>query len=286
MPLRVALVAAVLFAGSAFAAKKTPPKTPPPVEEKKEVAPPPKVEPEPEPAPKKSAPVEEKKTAEQKSEPERKPLDADQKARANFMDVDRIGVSLDLFGEASRMSGEQWINQFRADESFDYSAGPLAASLYVMFHPWDHVRFGPGVRFLGNYGGGGNNGFTFGYLTELYIQGEYALRAFELVDFVIGGRFGASVLFPGEDFATEIRRLQDQGAAVWSLPRIGWVGGLNVGLRRKIAGNFYGRLDLGGQLGHQWLFATDQIVDGLRFRKYWSNDIRRLGVSLGVEVAF
>jgi hypothetical protein len=94
------------------------------------------------------------------------------------------------------------------------------------------------------------------------------------------------VLFPGEQFGEEIRRLQSQSADVWSLPRLGWVAGVNVGLRRQLAGALYARLDLGGQLGHQFLFATDQIVDGLRFRKHWGNDIRRLGATLGIEVAF
>jgi hypothetical protein len=149
--------------------------------------------------------------------------------------------------------------------------------------PFERVRVGPALRFMGNYGG---DRFNFGYLTEGYLLGEFSLRAFEQVDVVFGGRAGVSVLFPGEEFSDEIRRLQAQSADVWSLPRLGWVAGLNVGLRRKLVGALYAKLDLGGQLGHHFLFMTDQIVDGLRFRKFWGNDIRRLGATLGVEVAF
>lgn len=197
---------------------------------------------------------------------------------------ERIGISLDVMAEGSRMSGEQCINNFCSDESFDYSTGPIAASLYVLFQPWQRVRFGPLVRIHGNYGGGGN-GITFGFLTEGLLVGEWSIRAFERFDVVLGGRAGMSLLIPGEEFAAEIRRLQAQGAAVWSLPRVGWVGGLNAGLRRQIAGRLYGKLELSGQVGHQWLFATDQIVEGLRFRKNWGTDIRRLGATVGVEVA-
>jgi hypothetical protein len=194
--------------------------------------------------------------------------------------IERVGVSFDYFGEASRMSGEQWINNFRSDESFDYHAGPAASTLYVLLHPTERIRFGPLLRFLGDYG----ERFTFGYLGEVALYGEVSMRAFEQVDIAISARAGASLLFPGQNFSSEIRRLQSQNADVWNVPRVGWVGGLGVGARRKLAGNFYARLDLSGALGHQFLFLTDQIVDGLRFRKYWGNDIRRLQVSIGFEV--
>lgn len=264
----VVLVAAV----PALAQKKKsppPPPPPPPVETKSEA----KVEPKAE-------------AKRDDSPPPSVALDHSQDAPpAQVASVERVGVTLDLWGESSRMSGEQRINNTLLDESFDYGAGPLAASIYVLFQPWKSVRFGPSVRFMGNYGEGGGNGFTFGYMIEPTVLAEWSLRAFEKFDVVLGGRVGGSVLFPGEEFATEIRRLQAQGADVWSVPRIGWVAGLNAGLRRQLAGRLYGKLDLGGQVGHQWLFSTDQIVEGLRFRKFWGNDIRRLGVTLGVEVA-
>lgn len=202
-------------------------------------------------------------------------------AREGFT-LDRVGVGLDLFAESSRMGGEQWINNYRTDESFDYSAGPLAANVYVLANMTERIKAGPGLRFLGNYG---TNRFTFGYLGELYAQAELSLRAFEEVDAVFGARGGLALLVPGEQFADEIRRLQAQQADVWSVPRVGWTAGASVGARRKISAKLFARLDITGSLGHQFLFATDQIVDGLRFRKYWGNDTRRLGVTLGFEIA-
>lgn len=267
----------------------------PSLAQKKKSQPPPKDAPPVEaPAPKKKE-IQEKKTIE---EPKPAPveakkdddapviLDHSQDARpANIGWPERVGLSLDLYTEGSRMSGDQCINNFCADESFDYGAGPLSTSVYVLFQPWQRVRLGPQVRFLGNYGDSGGNRLTFGYQFEGSVLTEWSLRAFEKFDVVLGGRAGMSFLVPGEEFAAEIRRLQAQGAAVWSVPRLGWVAGLNAGLRRQIAGRLYAHLQLGGQVGHQWLFATDQIVEGLRFRKNWGNDIRRLSVSLGVEVA-
>ena len=195
---------------------------------------------------------------------------------------ERIGVLFEYFGEDSRMNGEQWINDFRADESFNYGVGSAASTVYLLW-PFGRFRWGPGARFLGNYG---SNDFRFGYLTQLHAQGELSLPAFEKVDVVFGALAGLTVLFPSDDFSEEIRRLQAQNAGVWSVPRLGWIAGLNVGARRNIAGHLYGRFQLDGQLGHQWLFATDRIVDGLRFRKYWGTDIRRLGAALGIEVTF
>src|SRR4051794_39807087 len=129
---RVAFLLAVALAGSALAAPKKQPKSPPPPPvttpdaDKRE--PPPELTPV-----EKSQPEAVEKPA-KKEEP--KPgaatgagalSDSPDKAKKEVAAIDRIGVSLDLYGEASRMTGEQLVNQFRADESFDYTAGPLAA---------------------------------------------------------------------------------------------------------------------------------------------------------------
>jgi hypothetical protein len=283
--MRALLLVVLLVSVPALAHKKksTPPpkETPPPAATVKET--PKKEEPKPELVPP-PAPISDAKRDD--APVASVALDHSQDAPpTNVASPERIGVSLDLWGEGSRMSGDQCINNFCSDESFDYGAGPISASLYVLFQPWQRVRIGPQIRFLGNYGDNSGNGLTFGYQFEGSAVGEWSYRTFEKFDVVLGGRAGMSVLVPGEEFAAEIRRLQAQGAAVWSLPRLGWVAGLNAGLRRQIAGRLYGHLDLNGQVGHQWLFATDQIVEGLRFRKNWGNDIRRLGVSLAVEVA-
>lgn len=198
----------------------------------------------------------------------------------------RIGVMLDLFGEGSRLGGEQWINNTRLDQSTEFGHGAASVTGYVLFQQTERLRLGPAVRFFGNYRSNANRGFQFGMLTEALVLGEYSLPAFERFDAVFGGRAGVSILVPNSDFANEISRLQEQGAGVWSVPRAGWTVGANAGVRRPIAGNVFGRADFNVGLGHMYLFHTDEVVQELRFRKFWGIDQLRVGLTLGAEVAF
>ncbi|MCI0673026.1 MAG: hypothetical protein L0Y64_21465 [Myxococcaceae bacterium] len=204
---------------------------------------------------------------------------------------DRIGVGVDYFGEGSRMEGSQAIQGIAQDESFDYGAGGLSATVWLMTQPLERVRVGPGVRIFGGYGGQSGREYRFGLLNELFLMGEYAHPAFERFELVLGGRAGVALLFPGDDFAGEIERLQASGADVWSVPRVGWLVGASVGVRRHMVGNLSLRLDALGQLERVYLFATDSRVSvgdagELRFQKFWSTGVRRLGLTLGVELGF
>jgi hypothetical protein len=222
--------------------------------------------------------------ADPKSSPdEAKPLTAHvSKGKSRWM-IERIGVSLDLASESSHMSGYQSINQFRSDESFDYSPTLLAGSVYVLSHPYEHFRFGPAVRFIGKYGG---DRFTFGYLVDCLAIAEFSFHVVEQVEAIVGLRAGVSILFPGKDLSQEISRLRAQGAGVWNVPRVGGIGEVTVGARRKLLGSLYARLDANGQLGYQFVFSTDNVNNGLRFQKSWSNNIHRLGLTLALEVVF
>jgi hypothetical protein len=108
----------------------------------------------------------------------------------------------------------------------------------------------------------------------------------EQVEAIVGLRAGVSILFPGKDLSQEISRLREQGAGVWNVPRVGGVGEVTVGARRKLLGSLHARLDVNGQLGYQFVFATDNVNNGLRFQKSWSNNIHRLGLTLALEVVF
>lgn len=198
---------------------------------------------------------------------------------------ERIGAALDLWLDASQMSGEQSINASRLDESFDYGAAGGSVSAWALFQAKEHVRAGPGLRVYGNYGSGDNPDFLFGFLSEAFLMGEYSLRAFEKVDAIFGGRAGLAVLFPGQKFGEEIARLQRDGVGVWSLPRLGWLAGFDLGARRKMIGQLSLRADVIGQYEQLFLFADDELVDGLRYQKHWSTHSIRLGLLIGVEVA-
>jgi len=80
------------------------------------------------------------------------------------------------------------------------------------------------------------------------------------------------------------RTLRREGVDVWGVPRAGFVAGLNVGTRRRMGENLWLRADLLWQYRQLFLFATDQTISGLRFRKNWSADGMTLGLNLGVEL--
>ncbi len=200
----------------------------------------------------------------------------------------RLGVGADFFGESSRLVAEQWINQFRGDESFDYSSGTFfSGTAWLLFPVSSHLRFGPGLRVLGNYSSAGRQDFSFGLLTEGFGQAELSFRTFERFELVISGRAGLAVLVPttGSDFGREIDRLQAQGVGVFPGPRLGWLAGLSVGMRRKMTDWFHLRADLLGQHEELYLFATDQTISGLRVQKWWRTSGWRFGLNLGAELA-
>jgi hypothetical protein len=199
----------------------------------------------------------------------------------------RLGLGGDLFFESSRMTGEQTINASRTDESFDYSSlGFLSATAWMntpVPSVSERVRVGAGLRIFGNYAAGGGQEFGFGLLNEVFVNGEYGLPVADKMELVLGGRAGLSFLIPGRKFQEEIRRLQEQGVSVWSVPRVGWLAGPSVGARRQMSERIWLRADLLAQAEQQYLFATSQEISGLRFTKTWSTLALRLGLNLGAE---
>jgi outer membrane biosynthesis protein TonB len=201
----------------------------------------------------------------------------------------RVGVGLDLFTERARMTGQQSINDFQRDESFDYKSATFLAATLSLSIPApileDRARIGGGVRLFGNYSAGGDRRFGFGLLNQAFVLGEYGLPFADKMEIMFGGRVGMSLLVPGRDFDQEIDRLQVQGVGVWSVPRVGWLAGLSAGWRRRMSEHILLRADLSGQLDKLYLFSTDETIEGLEFSKSWSTFGLRLGLTLGVEVA-
>lgn len=206
----------------------------------------------------------------------------------------RIGLALDLFGESSRVAGEQRIDASRRDESFDYgSATFVSATTWLMFRRGERFSLGPGVRLYGLYSSNDRD-FLFGLLTDAFLAAEYNIPVAPKWEVLFGGRVGLSVLFPGGDLVTEINRLRNEGADVWNVPRVGYLGGIHGGARWRVFERLSLRADLKGQYGQMFIFATDQNVQVVvgdventyRFRKSWSTYSLRLGLTLGVELAF
>jgi hypothetical protein len=201
----------------------------------------------------------------------------------------RIGVGLDLFIEDASLTGSQTINDSVINESFEYGSLRFLSATLTMSVPApiaaERARIGGGVRLYGNYGADRNSGYEFGLLNQAFVTGEYGLPVADRMEILFGARAGFSLLIPGRDFMEEIDRLQDQGASVWSLPRVGWLGGLSAGARRKMSEKILLRAELSGQLEKLFLFSTHEDIEGLQFDKAWSTFGLRLGLTLGAEFA-
>jgi hypothetical protein len=263
-----------------------------PVAESKPAAEPARAAPEPKPVAE-SKPAAESKSAAPRSAPLARAAPAPTPAPAAGSGRLRIGVGGDLFLESSRMTGVQGINASRIDESFDYnSLGFVSATAWLntsVPSVSERLRVGAGLRIFGNYAAGGGRQFGFGLLNEAFVNGEYGLPVADKMEVVFGARAGLSFLVPTDsqeaNLAGEIRRLQEQGVAVWSVPRVGWLLGPSVGARRRMSDRIWLRADVNGQIGQQYLFATSQEISGLRYTKNWSTLALRLGLNLGAEFA-
>lgn len=195
---------------------------------------------------------------------------------------ERLGVALDALAENGQLSGEQWIDASRIDESFDYTGAALSGSAWLLFKSGDRLRWGPGARIHGSYAY--PNEYDFGFLSEAFLLADYSLPIFAQWFLTLGGRAGMQVLVPGGDLGREISRLQSDGVGVWSVPRVGWLAGVSVGVRRQLIGRLHLKFDFTGQVGQLFLFATDERVEELRFRKYWNTWSQRLSATLGLEL--
>lgn len=200
----------------------------------------------------------------------------------------RIGLGLDMFTENSRMAGHQTINGARQDESFDYKRLDLLGATLNLSVPAplsEHARMGAGLRVVGDYGASGDQVFSFGWLNEIFVSGEYGMPIADRTEAVFGARGGMALLLPGKQFQAEIDRLQDQGVDAWSVPRVGWLGAISVGARQRMGQHILLRGDVSAQLERLFLFATNQEIKGLDFNKTWNTLGLRIGLSLGIEFA-
>jgi hypothetical protein len=201
----------------------------------------------------------------------------------------RVGVGGDLFLEGSRLSGEHIINASRRDESFDYSSASfLSGTAWLNIavpEVSERLRLGAGLRIFGNYAAGGGSDFGFGLLNEAFISGEYGLPVADRTEVLFGGRAGVAFLVPGRELEAEIRKLQEWGVGVWSVPRVGWLVGPSVGARQRVSDRIWLRADVLAHAEQMYLFATSQEISGLRFTKNWSTLALRLGLTLGAEFA-
>lgn len=215
--------------------------------------------------------------------------------------VSSIGFGVQAHSDDVTLKGtEQIATQAPQDQDQDLvSDGTFSASLWYLKALTERTRAGGGLRYYGAYSGlnareedrvDDNDEalppYELGTLLELYGQAEWGFPVSEKrrIDAVIGMQLGAQVLFPGGQFEEEIKRLQDQGAGVMSVPRVGLLFGPQVGARWRVLDRLSVRLDLGLRYNRLFLFDTEEEVNGVAFRKEWDLSVLRTEVGLGVEI--
>lgn len=195
--------------------------------------------------------------------------------------LERLALSFDLYSEGGQLTGEQWINETRRSERLDWTDASASMTAWGVFglKGSERVKWGPGVRLHGVLG----DNYGFGLYGEAFAGLEYGLPVIEKFEVVFSGRGGFSLLFPGDDFADEIARLQREGVGVWGLPRPGVHGSVAVGARRRMTDRIRLRLDLSAQYTQMSLFSHSEVIEDLRLEKDWGLRTLRVFLSLGAE---
>lgn len=197
--------------------------------------------------------------------------------------LERLALSFDLLAEGGQLTGEQWINNTRRSERLEWSDTSPSMTAWGVFglKASERLKWGPGVRLHGRLG----DNYRFGLYGEAFAGIEYGLPVIEKFEVLFAGRGGLALLFPGDDFADEIARLQREGVGVWGLPRPGLHGSVGVGVRRRMSERIRLRLDLALQYSQVALFSHSEVIEDLRLEKDWGLKTLRFFLSLGAELS-
>ncbi len=209
-----------------------------------------------------------------------------------------VGVGISAYREDSRLNGVQQISVLETDESARYGSDDfLSASIWFLYAFSERVRFGSMLEYYGTYTGREKceegecdnpdfepDRYEFGKLVEFHGRFEYAAPATEKFDLILGGVFGAPILFPGGDLKEEIERRQEEGASLIDLPRIGYLVGPNLGARWRYLEHLALRADVLVKWEQIFIFRTAQNIDGVAYRKRWTTGTLRYEFGLGLEV--
>jgi hypothetical protein len=180
------------------------------------------------------------------------------------------------------------------DETYEFSNdSKLFASLGLLARVGDRLRVGGVARYFGSYSlkprmanGAPGPARKLGTLFELAAQGEYVLPLVARWDLTAGAQGGLAVLVPGGQFEDEIKMLQNQGASVWDVPRLGYFFGPRVGVRWALAERVYLRADVDVTWCQTFLYLTHDDVAGVDFEKKRRANVIREVLGLALEVSF
>ena len=211
-----------------------------------------------------------------------------------------LGVSSGLYLEDGRLHAKQKMgDQEEQDQSYDFRPDNfLSGSLWFLLQLSPRLRVGSDLEYMGTYASLTRpteqqrqqpnfepRRFEFGRLLEFYGRFEFLVPALPNVDLILGAAVGMPFLFPRGDLKNDIEDLQDRGAAVWKVPRTGYLVGPMLSGRWKYDEHLYLRSDLQMKWEQIFVYRTSGgLDDGTSFTRRWTTGSLRYQVNFAIEV--
>lgn len=203
-----------------------------------------------------------------------------------------MSLGLDLYFDDGTSNEQFTAGQVSDSETDDLSSdGLFAGSATFLSRVLEHVRVGGTFRYFGSYSYARDEDedadpVELGQLMELTGRAEYLVPLVESLELVGGVEAGLALLIPAGRLADEIDSLQNQGYDTWSVPRIGYVIGPQLGARYMLAE----WLALRGDVALQWqrliLLDSHAEAGGVEGERDWTVDWMRVRAGIAAEVVF
>lgn len=206
-----------------------------------------------------------------------------------------IGTGAGLYTDDGDLTGERRVDLQEDDESFSYEAhNTLSGGIWYLRHASENIRWGGGLRYYGSFevleipeeedSDDEIQPYELGQLTDFYLQAEYLVPFGGNKAFIIGAQIGPSLLMPDGEFQREIDALKDEGVGVWDSPRIGYNIAPQIGGKWEFDDRLAVRADLGMRYESLYLFAVDDNVDGVSYKRDWTTSTLRYEFGLAMEI--
>ena len=155
----------------------------------------------------------------------------------------------------------------------------------------DHLKIGPGVRYLSSYRFIDDDeqdpdaqGTLIGRLFEVSARAELSIDLADSLALVPAFDIGIPVLFAAGDLQSDLDQKEQLGYNVNSLPRIGFLIGAELAARYQLNDFLFLRAGFGVQ--HDRIALYDASTDGDRGLVSRSISLVRLRAVLGIEAQF
>lgn len=200
-----------------------------------------------------------------------------------------LQLNLELYSDdATHATSRNIGGNLQEDETEVGRFPAFALSLTYLLPVMEHVKLGPGVRYLSSYryiaddsDDENDPGTLIGRMFELYARAEFPISLGDDLTLAPAIDLGVPVLFAAGDLQDDLNAQERLGYSVNGLPRIGFLVGAELGVRYHLVDFLYARAGLG--LQHSRISLYDASVDGGVGEVSRSISIMRIRAVLGLE---